>query len=106
MNRTITIGCGYDEPTYFHLRAISLAEERAFLAKYAEFADADEEAKVKGHAKIHLEAISEWANAMPSLDKEGKKPVKVKAETPKEAILELFKDVSDDNDRLVNHLLY
>lgn len=104
MARIITIGVGFEKITYFHLRAITLAEERKFAAKYASIPDTDADAQIDQHTKIHAEAIAEWSVKKPSSDREGNLPINQTVSSPKEAVEEFFNEQDDDNSRLINEL--
>lgn len=110
MSREIVIGCGYGEKiAFFHLRAISIAEEDKFSARFAETKDLPDAEKSKAEADICIDAVAAWSAKAPSKEVDGKFvslfSEKEAADT-KAAVKLFFGQAGDDDaERMANQVI-
>lgn len=114
MNRVIKIGIGYDgEITFFHLRAITIAEENAFTAKFTETAGLAPEVKAEAETQACIDAIAAWSHKAPSREfADPDDPGKTKetviyedAVEPAEGVRRYFEEGDFDKERVANQLV-
>lgn len=105
--RVIKMGAGFgDDRIYFTFRALTIAEEKAFAAKFTEVADLTGNDKALAEAKICMDALAEWALDVPTTDEAGENPAFVDIEHPTDAVRAFFDRFSpDDQDRLANAMV-
>lgn len=72
MKRIISFVAGYTEVNpKWHLRAISMAEERAYLQEIAEKKDLSAEKQTKALAELWITKIAEWSEKSPTKEVDG-----------------------------------
>lgn len=106
--RIIKIGCGYNENvTTFSLRAISLAEERKFNARFAEISKTgDETEKERLEYEALVDAVASWSAEPLKIKIDGKEALLFSNEVnAADSIREFFKERDADKERLINKLV-
>jgi len=103
MPRTINLGIGFGEDIAFlHLRAISMAEENAFLARFTELKDLNEEERIPREKEICVDGLAAWS-VKPPTKKVGEKEFEYFENTgADEAVRQFFSKEDQDNERLAN----
>lgn len=104
MARIIHIGAGYDnEVTFFHLRAISMAEENRYSARFLEIKPTEtEERKAELSYEIFVDALASWSDAVPTVkDKDGiESPKYPEVTVPAEAVQKYFETCTPETERI------
>lgn len=75
----------------FHLRTISPAEDGEYYNRRSSIADKKGKAKEDADYRLYVDALADWSCEMPTREGEDGKPVALGTGTPKEAVLEYFR---------------
>lgn len=110
MAREIKVGIGYDSDiAYFTMKAITLAEDEDFAAKFVETQELSGKAKSEAETAIYIDAIEEWT-VKPLERKVGDKfepyfADKVKGDDRSD-VRKFFESGDFDTERVASQLLY
>jgi hypothetical protein len=81
-----------DETVTFHLRIISVAEDKEYLQRFAAIAEKKGQAKSDAEMDIYTDALASWSCEIPTRSNGDGKEQPVGSGTPAEAVKAYFKD--------------
>jgi len=95
-----------EERICFPMRVITVAEENAWLARYADIADTlTEEQKASQQFDILVDGLAAWCVELPFTRNGDGKDVPLKADNPANAVRDYFKDRTGEQERVANQAI-